>query len=220
VELTGNLAKYTWLLFLATAGLVLGTISLAGVGFWQVLDNKRAIAAAQTSADAALLQARAAVNAERPYVRLSDIKLVPVSSDAKGDVYQLVFEFVNWGKTPAFNLIIGTRHVVAPHLPPEPEYSVREAHDSILEPHGGMPCRPKTKKPSAPGMLFRSSGAKSRTTILWEASLKLDFAQGSILASLVTDGSLLREPGLFSPVDSAIPQYRYQRYTPQADASN
>jgi hypothetical protein len=55
-EFTGDLAFYTKLLFGATVALALITVALAGIGFWQAQDNKAAIKAAQTSANAAMLQ--------------------------------------------------------------------------------------------------------------------------------------------------------------------
>jgi hypothetical protein len=64
------------LLFGATAALALITIALTGIGFWQARDNKAAIKAAQTSANAAMLHARTAVAAESAEVLVHSINLV------------------------------------------------------------------------------------------------------------------------------------------------
>jgi hypothetical protein len=53
VRLTRNLAKYTWLLFLATAALAAGTFALAVVAFFQMREGRKAITAAEDAASAA-----------------------------------------------------------------------------------------------------------------------------------------------------------------------
>jgi len=82
VKLTGDLAKYTRLLFVATGLLVLVTGGLMIVGFFQVSDAKKSIAAAVKSANAAeksaessLLTAKAAIGAELPIIGLSHFGL-------------------------------------------------------------------------------------------------------------------------------------------------
>ena len=68
VELTADLAKFTKGLFAATIALFVATAGLAYFGWRQSKDMGKSIAAAQKSADAALLQAKVMVSSERPYV--------------------------------------------------------------------------------------------------------------------------------------------------------
>lgn len=73
VELTGDLALYTKLLFAATAALAIVTCALVAVGFRQVKDAKDSIAAAVTAANAAKASTELA---ERQFVATNRPRLI------------------------------------------------------------------------------------------------------------------------------------------------
>ena len=68
VELTGEFARYTRLLFIATAFLGLVAAGLVGVGTFQVRQGRHSLAAAVKAADASLLNAQALIGAERAHL--------------------------------------------------------------------------------------------------------------------------------------------------------
>jgi len=71
-NLTGNVAKYTFGLFVTVIALVLATIGLGIFSWRQSRDMKDAIAVAKETASAAMLQARAAVSVELPNENLME----------------------------------------------------------------------------------------------------------------------------------------------------
>ena len=118
VELTGDLALYTWRLFLATAGLVFATSGLVVVGFRQIRDAKEAIAAAVKSANVA---ERALTELERPFVYggVSEpgLRVVPSSHKRGSELGRGVLELsiYNFGRTPAILTRIEYAICPAPH---------------------------------------------------------------------------------------------------------
>jgi hypothetical protein len=104
VDLTGNLAFYTELLFAATAVLAVLTGGLVLVGFRQVRDARETIAAAKASAEAAKDSAAALPRVERAYVfvkiRAGSIGYYGRNGKDFGYTYVKVL-FFNRGKTPA-----------------------------------------------------------------------------------------------------------------------
>jgi hypothetical protein len=100
VKLTGELTFFTAALFYATGALAIATILLVAFAFRQSRDTQASIAIAKQSADAATLNAKAAVAAERAYIAGG----VNFRNEHPGDHMMLV-TMGNYGKTPAF---IGT----------------------------------------------------------------------------------------------------------------
>jgi hypothetical protein len=109
VELTGDLAKYTKLLFAATAVLAVITAGLVAAGFFQVRDAKRSITAAEIAAKAAQAAAEHIPIVEGAFVYLLLVE------DLIGDRLNLIengqldfgvpriqIRLKNFGKTPAF----------------------------------------------------------------------------------------------------------------------
>ena len=100
VKLTGDLARYTELLFIATVVLAVATAGLVGFGYFQSRDAKRSIAAAETSARIA---ERALTELERPYLFILDYNwLLTETAKAGGLKCGLVYSVANGGKLPAF----------------------------------------------------------------------------------------------------------------------
>src|ERR1700676_3037752 len=100
VKLTGDLARYTELLFIATVVLAVATAGLVGFGYFQSRDAKRSIAAAETSARIA---ERALTELERPYLFILDYNwLLTEKAKADGPKCGLVYTVANGGKLPAF----------------------------------------------------------------------------------------------------------------------
>jgi hypothetical protein len=99
---TEDLAFYTKCLFIVTGGLALATGALVAVGFWQILDNKRAIQAAQTSADAAMLHVRAAVAVESAEILVQGINLVKFPDPSPG----LPDRIIEGGPLPEYSQIV------------------------------------------------------------------------------------------------------------------
>jgi hypothetical protein len=119
VKLTGDLASYTRLLFLATGLLALVTVGLVYFSFRQARDNKRSIAVAETSTRIA---ERALTELEAPFLAVkisaSGIDWQKITDPNFDD---LKFSIVNYGRTPAH--ILELLDGVAPHrvgegLPP------------------------------------------------------------------------------------------------------
>lgn len=99
VSLTGDLAKYTKLLFVATALLVFVTAGLVVLGFIQSGDSKRSIAAAEMSAKTA---ERALTELERPYLFVLDYNwLLKERAAAENKKVGWIYSVVNAGKLPA-----------------------------------------------------------------------------------------------------------------------
>jgi hypothetical protein len=86
VELTGDLANYTKLLFIATGLLGLIATGLVGVGYFQVRQGKRSVAAAVKAADASLLSAEALIGAERAHLFVI-VKSTELHQALRGSVY-------------------------------------------------------------------------------------------------------------------------------------
>jgi hypothetical protein len=109
VDLTTDLAQYTGLLFLATALLVAATGALVCVGFLQVRDAKKSIAAAENAAKAAMKSAEVAEASltvlERPvlvaYVRPFKVGYFTDSPGERTIFPKVGIDFTNYGKTPA-----------------------------------------------------------------------------------------------------------------------
>ena len=83
-NLTGNVAKYTFGLFVTAVALVLATIGLGIFSWRQSRDMKDAIAVAKETASAAMLQARAAVSVELPKIILSRVDLGDTAATSLG----------------------------------------------------------------------------------------------------------------------------------------
>ena len=99
VELTGDLARYTLLLFIATAILVLVTGALVCVGFLQVKDAKKSIDASEAAANAArdtVILARDEFHAsQRPKLVIHSVRLLP--DLRKDQPAEVEFAIVNAG---------------------------------------------------------------------------------------------------------------------------
>jgi hypothetical protein len=137
-SLTGDLAFYTKLLFVATAVLALITAGLVIASFSQVSDAREAIAAAVKSANAAVisadvakLNAQAIIAAERAYVfveifleNVADIiKYMEGMQSVSPRPIMIQYRFTNYGKTPAFIREISYGAIIAENLPRQREYS-------------------------------------------------------------------------------------------------
>lgn len=131
-SLTGDLAFYTKLLFVATGVLALITAGLVVASFRQVSDAREVIAAAVksanaavVSADAAKLNATAVINADRAHLyviikqhnvgeliaAVAGFKYSPAIAKDRLDPPTLAYVFKNYGKTPA--IIENVLHCVA-----------------------------------------------------------------------------------------------------------
>jgi hypothetical protein len=86
VELTGDLANYTRLLFMATALLGLVAAGLVGVGTFQVRQGRQSLAAAVKAADASLLNAEALIGAERAHLFVM-VKSTELHQALRGSVF-------------------------------------------------------------------------------------------------------------------------------------
>jgi hypothetical protein len=103
VKLTGELASYAKLLFVATGLLALAAAGLAVTGFVQVRDFRRAIIAAERSAGIA---EKALTELERPFIGIEIVSTGLSVSDPKTDPHVMLdddlrFRFANYGRTPA-----------------------------------------------------------------------------------------------------------------------
>ena len=104
VKLTGDLANYTKLLFVATAALFIATAGLVFLGFYQSRDTRRSIRAAE---DSARIAERALTELERPFVGIEIIESgFKAELVAEDDYYvtleeNLTFRYVNHGRSPA-----------------------------------------------------------------------------------------------------------------------
>jgi hypothetical protein len=96
VKLTGDLAKYTWLLFVATGLLGLVTAGLVILGFRQVRDARRSIKAAE---DSTRIAERALTELERPYIFIFGVG--QVREDGDSHEFFVEYTVVNYGKMPA-----------------------------------------------------------------------------------------------------------------------
>jgi hypothetical protein len=132
VELTGDLAKYTFGLFITAVTLVLATVGLGIFSWRQSHYMKDSIAAAKESADAAVLQARAAIGVELPKIILSRVDFGDTRA-ASGDTRaaslasrlqspKIEISVTNYGKTPAFLLRQAIEIEVCALLPAKPVY--------------------------------------------------------------------------------------------------
>jgi len=100
-SLTGDLALYTKLLFIATAVLALITLGLVRASFLQVRDAKRSVAAAETAAKAAQAAAEHIPRVERAYI------FIDPRMDAGDYGSRVRYSVFNHGKTPAVILGVG-----------------------------------------------------------------------------------------------------------------
>jgi hypothetical protein len=99
VKLTGDLASYTWLLFLATAVLALGTGALVVFGFLQAHDARQSIIAAEKSAGIA---ERALTELEAPFLAINIIQPgIHWGGPQRVTFDDLKFVIANYGRTPA-----------------------------------------------------------------------------------------------------------------------
>jgi hypothetical protein len=86
VELTGDLASHTKLLWIATGFLGLVATGLVGVGYFQVRQGRQALAVAVKAADASLLNAEALIGAERAHLFVI-IKSTELHQVLRGSVF-------------------------------------------------------------------------------------------------------------------------------------
>ncbi|WP_166141439.1 hypothetical protein [Methylosinus sp. RM1] len=132
VEFTGQLARYTYGLFVATAALVAATIALVVLGVKQGRDTKESLKLAKEAADAALLNAKAAVMVALPFLEVVEHPTKPGyarRAGAAGDPYpasgHVVLRITNFGQTPAdLREIRHGLHVGDP-FPATPHYAAR-----------------------------------------------------------------------------------------------
>jgi hypothetical protein len=125
VELTGDLAKYTFGLFVTAVTLVLATVGLGIFSWRQSRDMKDSIAAAKESANAAVLQARAAIGVELPKIILSRVHFGDTGAASLASRLQspkIEISVTNYGKTPAFLLRQAIEIEVCALLPAKPVY--------------------------------------------------------------------------------------------------
>lgn len=120
VSLTGDLALYTKLLFIATAILALITSGLVAVGFFQINDMKESIRSAGKSAAAAEKSADVAEKSIRPWVGIDGpIEVTsPLVFDKEGAKIFVRFHLKNGGNSAARGAVtIGILVVGPPPLP-------------------------------------------------------------------------------------------------------
>ena len=125
VELTGDLAKYTFGLFVTAVTLVLATVGLGIFSLRQSRDMKDSIAAAKESANAAVLQARAAIGVELPKIILSRADFGDTGAASLASRLQspkIEISVTNYGKTPAFLLRQAIEIEICALLPAKPVY--------------------------------------------------------------------------------------------------
>src|SRR5260221_13593755 len=139
VKLTGDLANYTKLLFVATAALFIATSGLVFLGFYQSRDTRRSIRAAE---DSARIAERALTELERPFVGIeiidSGFKAELVAED---DYYvtleeNLTFRYVNHGRSPATVIETSDKFdICTPHNLPDPTEPERHWQSSSIRRH-------------------------------------------------------------------------------------
>lgn len=111
VQLTADLAKYTLLLFVTTAGLTFVTGALAVAAFRQIGEGKRGAVAAE---DAAKTAARQLELSHRPWIPPN---VVPAGVIAFGDekmTIPLIIAAHNIGSSPAFNVSVKCEGGIVP----------------------------------------------------------------------------------------------------------
>jgi hypothetical protein len=125
VNLTGGLAYYTLGLFIATFALVITSAGLLYLGHKQSVDMKASIAVAKEAADAAMLQARAAIGVELPRLILTKLDFGDMGAAGLASRLQLPkieITVTNYGRTPAFLLGQAGEIEICPVLPDKPVY--------------------------------------------------------------------------------------------------
>lgn len=125
VELTQDFAKYTFGLFVTAVALALATVGLGILSWRQSRDMKDSIAVAKESANAAMLQARAAIGVELPKIILSRVDFGDTGAASLASRLQspkIAISVTNYGKTPAFLLGQAIEIEVCALLPAKPEY--------------------------------------------------------------------------------------------------
>lgn len=139
-DYTGELARFTKGLFFAMVVLGIGTIGLACFGFLQFRAMKASIAAAQVAANAAILNARAAIGIELPIFRISPENVVTAElrDGEKITVSYTVSRVIldNLGRTKAFPIEIKYGMTCGEKLPSAPHYSGADHFipSTIIEP--------------------------------------------------------------------------------------
>jgi hypothetical protein len=134
------LAIFTGVLAIATVRLWNSTAHLAKIAAEQSRDMKYSIAAAETSARAAELSARATVGVELPIVFLQRIDVmgkgyspgvIPSLPPAPSEIWVW---FKNYGRTPAILLHLFIDWDVISRLSDEPDYQRLYPLDGVIEP--------------------------------------------------------------------------------------
>ena len=125
VKYTGELASFTRYLFYATVALGIATIGLLVAAYFQSRDTKRAIIAAERSADAAkeavTLSDKTAKLQLRAYVHVADVNILYMDSEWCPNIRIRV---KNYGQTPAYKVSNRSGHMMA--LIGEPVFSLPE----------------------------------------------------------------------------------------------
>jgi hypothetical protein len=153
------LTLYTGALALITLGLLAVAAVQAGLFLWQLTLMKQSTADSAKLAEAAALQARAAIGIELPIIRAAPVSLLkldepmPENGPFGGAVNDGIptrhsaagyFKFRNMGRTPAYPEHFAIGWKVANVLPEPPLY-IREAqlsHSEVIVADGEKPYRP------------------------------------------------------------------------------
>jgi hypothetical protein len=151
VVFNGLLALFTWRLYKATAGLFVETKGLRSAADQQARDMQASLAIAKESAEAAKLNAQAALGAELPILSWVKVKLLDHTSPdhevcghpPKKIIFR--FDIKNFGRTPAEVTKIGIAWAVSKHFP-----QTETQHHSILLPPPGSFIEPGNTLPSGP----------------------------------------------------------------------
>jgi hypothetical protein len=133
VELTGDLATYTWLLFLATGFLGVATLSLAGVALWQLIEARESINAAVRAANTA---ERALTVVERAFVAVANLTVSTIIYSNPNDQKQIMVaafvihvHVINSGRTPARRYVNNITVAVTDKIPDDFRFADRNGKD-------------------------------------------------------------------------------------------
>ncbi len=148
-DYTGELAFFTKGLFIATVILGIATIGLLIAAFFQSRDTKASIAVANKAANAAELNAEAAIAVELPRIGLSKITLNRtdgvvgvILGGHPPEATEPQIEFRNRGRTSAELISLCVEWAVTDRLPEEPIYKTNfpYAPGVFLEPDKPFPA--------------------------------------------------------------------------------
>lgn len=235
-----QLAIYTRDVASFTKYLVVATIVLGAIGIGQgvilrrsvrvadraAIEARDAIRAAQTSADAAMLRAKAAIYTDKPFVYATNVtlSLAPKGRDdaIMQTIYYLTITFTNYGRSPAFVIDIGTGEMRSRDLPEIPRYSDMRYTGLVINPLGG------TYVHSPYALVVVTDSDKERIMRgemahwIWGRIRYKDFMGGETeygfigihdSVPTVRNGTMVREPQFIFGINrEGVEAYHYERY--------